>query len=48
VLVDGYAMGSISMTSYALGAPKPASPLDNDPAPALPDPRQVPPDDTNI
>jgi hypothetical protein len=48
VLVDGYAMGSISMTSYALGAPKPASTLDNDPAPALPDPRQVPPDDTNI
>jgi hypothetical protein len=32
----------------AHGELMPASTLDNDPAPALPDPRQVPPDDTNI
>jgi 4,5-DOPA dioxygenase extradiol len=47
-IVDGYAMGSISMTAYAVGAPEPVGPADQDPAPALPDPEVVPPDETNI
>ncbi len=49
VLVDGYAMGGISMTAYVLGGTRPATaPLDDEPAPTLPDPHVVPPDDTNI
>jgi 4,5-DOPA dioxygenase extradiol len=44
VLVDGYAMGSLSMTAYTLGCHSLES---EGPAPALPFP-DVPPDETNI
>jgi 4,5-DOPA dioxygenase extradiol len=49
-LVDGYALGSLSMISYTLGidVDAPAAP---DAAPggaSLPDPEDVPPEDTNI
>jgi 4,5-DOPA dioxygenase extradiol len=47
-LVDGYAYGSLSMTSYTLDAGRPAIPEgDGGPAP-IPDPEVVPADDTNI
>lgn len=45
-LVDGYAMGSLSMTSYVVGSVGSAVVTDPDPAPALPD--TVPPDETNL
>jgi 4,5-DOPA dioxygenase extradiol len=47
VLVEGCAMGGLSMTSYTLDAQRP--PLEDDRAPAagLPDPDVVPPEDTN-
>jgi len=44
VLVDGYAMGSLSMTSYVLGPDQP-DPSGDRAAPTLPD---VPADETNI
>jgi 4,5-DOPA dioxygenase extradiol len=45
-LVDGCAMGSLSMTSYTLGLDAEAdSPSDGDPPPPLPD--AVPPEETN-
>jgi 4,5-DOPA dioxygenase extradiol len=48
-LVDGYAYGSLSMTSYTLDArcPEPPTAAVGDAAP-LPDPDVVPTDDTNI
>ncbi|MGH9133671.1 MAG: 4,5-DOPA dioxygenase extradiol [Ilumatobacteraceae bacterium] len=45
VLVDGYAMGSLSMTSYTLDAHCDLDPADTEGAPALPD---VPADETNM
>jgi 4,5-DOPA dioxygenase extradiol len=49
VLVAGYAMGSLSMTAYTLGLPPPgAQAEDAGPAPPLPDPTVVPPDETNL
>ena len=47
VLIDGYAYGSLSMTCYGLDAD---GPKEGDPRPAasLPDPRVVPPEDTNV
>jgi 4,5-DOPA dioxygenase extradiol len=48
VLLDGCAMGSLSMTSYVLDSPSPGPFTDGGPAPVLPDPSIVPPDDTNI
>jgi 4,5-DOPA dioxygenase extradiol len=47
VLIDGYAMGSLSMTAFTVGAPVPAEQGPDTPAPALPDPDVVPPEDTN-
>lgn len=48
ILIDGYALGSLSMTSYTLGCRCPAT-LDSDSPQAdpLPDP-DVPPDQTNL
>ena len=49
VLVEGYALGSVSMTSYTLDCECPAS--DSKQAPVgqlLPDPNIVPPDQTNM
>ena len=48
VLVDGYAMGSLSMTSYLLDARRPAVEVDRGPAPVLPPAGRVPPEATNI
>ena len=45
VLVDGYAMGSLSMTSYTLDARCEVDTTDGNGAPALPD---VPADETNM
>ena len=48
VLVEGCTMGSISMTSYVLGGPEmPRERPGQEGAASLPDPRVVPPDDTN-
>jgi 4,5-DOPA dioxygenase extradiol len=44
VLVEGYAMGSLSMTSYSLGG-RPSRPEGSDDSPVLPD---VPADETNM
>jgi 4,5-DOPA dioxygenase extradiol len=44
VLVDGYSMGSLSMTCFTLGAE--TQPVDDVPAPLLPR-SEVPPDETN-
>jgi len=47
--IEGCTMGSISMTSYVLGAPGPREATGAKASAAgLPDPRQVPPDDTNL
>ena len=46
VLVDGYAYGSLSMTSYGLDAECPKD-SDGRPAAGLPDPGVVPPENTN-
>jgi 4,5-DOPA dioxygenase extradiol len=55
VLIDGYAMGSLSMTSYVLDAPPAtaggaagAAAGTGMGSAALPDPSVVPPDDTNL
>ncbi len=48
VLVDGYAYGSLSMTSYALGCPSVTTHTANGEAAALPDPREIAPDEANI
>ena len=48
VLVDGYAMGSLSMTSYTLDARCPTDRTDTRPAARVPDPAVVPAEDTNV
>jgi 4,5-DOPA dioxygenase extradiol len=49
VLVDGYALGSLSMISYVLGdAAAPIGSSDGRPAAPLPDPGIVPPEAANI
>jgi len=48
VLVEGYALGSLSMTSYTLGADCPQVTGGPEPAPGLPDPSVVSPDETNL
>ncbi len=45
VLVEGYAMGSLSMTAYTLGLDGPSGPVDGPGASVLPD---VPPEETNL
>ena len=47
VLVDGYAYGSLSMTSYTLGAPHPPTVTPVTPAAPLPPGDVVPPESTN-
>jgi 4,5-DOPA dioxygenase extradiol len=47
VLIDGYALGSLSMTSFTLDAKRPPDGGDPRPGAGLPDPRKVPPEDTN-
>ena len=50
VLVDGYAYGSLSMTSYTLDASAPPASAATAAGSGvhLPDPETVPPDDTNL
>jgi 4,5-DOPA dioxygenase extradiol len=48
VLVDGYAYGSLSMTSYTLDAADPRDPGGDRLGGDLPDPALVPPEDTNL
>jgi 4,5-DOPA dioxygenase extradiol len=48
VLVDGYAFGSLSMTSYSLDGDCPKDDAAKGPAAGLPDPRVLPPEDTNV
>ena len=47
-LVDGYSMGSLSMASYGLDAQAPVELTEGRPAPALPGPDVVSPEDANI
>ena len=47
VLVDGYTYGSLSMTAYTLGASRAVETITPTAAARLPDPDEVPPDDTN-
>ncbi len=47
VLVEGGTMGSLTMTSYVLGCGVVQKPAASLPAASLPDPAQVPPQDTN-
>jgi 4,5-DOPA dioxygenase extradiol len=48
VLVDGYAMGSVSMTCYTLGCRCAPEEVDAGPAATVPDPSVVPAEDTNV
>jgi 4,5-DOPA dioxygenase extradiol len=48
ILIDGYAMGSISMTCYTLGCRCTADEADPRPAASVPDPVVVPTEDANI
>jgi 4,5-DOPA dioxygenase extradiol len=48
VLVEGYAMGSLSMICFTLEGASPAPERDARPAAGLPEPEVVPPDDTNM
>jgi 4,5-DOPA dioxygenase extradiol len=48
VLVDGYAMGSLSMTAYTLDAECPADGGEQRPAASMPDSGAVPAEDTNL
>ncbi len=47
VLIDGYAFGSLSMTSYVVGAECPTARADPRPAASMPDPDITPAEDTN-
>src|SRR5207249_1277613 len=47
VLTDGYAFGSLSMTSYTLDCACPPGSEDRRPSAGLPDPVKFPPEDTN-
>lgn len=47
-LVDGYAFGSLSMTCFAVDAPRAPTGGGRRPAAGFPDPRAVPPEDTNV
>ena len=47
VLIDGYALGSLSMTSFTLDAKGATDNGDSRPGAGLPDPRKVLADDTN-
>jgi 4,5-DOPA dioxygenase extradiol len=48
ILVDGYAFGSVSMTSYVLGATCPKGDSNGRPSAGVPDPRVVPGEGTNL
>jgi len=48
VLVGGYAYGSLSMAAYTLDASLPARRTSPTPAGGIPDPRETPPEDTNL
>jgi 4,5-DOPA dioxygenase extradiol len=48
VLIDGCALGSLSMTSYTLDAKCPVDRADGDPAATIPDPATIPSDETNV
>ena len=48
VLVEGYAFGSLSMTSYTLAADCPEEASGGGPVADLPNPAVLPPEDTNI
>jgi 4,5-DOPA dioxygenase extradiol len=48
ILVDGYAFGSISMTSYVVGASCPKGDSNGGPSAGVPDPSVVPPEGTNL
>jgi len=48
VLIDGYALGSVSMTCYTLDARSPATLAEERPAAVIPDPSIVPAEDTNL
>ncbi len=48
VLIDGYAFGSLSMTSFTLDAECAGDGGDRRPGASLPDPRDVPAEDTNV
>lgn len=47
-LIEGFAMGSLSMTAYTLGIAELGVADRGPPAAALPDPESVPPEDTNL
>ena len=47
ILIEGCTMGSISMTSFVVGEAAPRAPDVREGAAGLPDPRVIPPDDTN-
>jgi len=47
-VVDGYAFGGLSMASYAVDATDHLAATNNRPSAGLPDPRVMPPDDTNV
>lgn len=48
ILVDGYAMGSLSMTAHTLDARCPREVNDTRPAAVLPETGEMPPEDTNL
>jgi 4,5-DOPA dioxygenase extradiol len=48
VLIDGYAMGSLSMTVYTVGADRPVTPLPAEAAGGAPPLPPVPADETNV
>ena len=48
VLIDGYAMGSLSMTAYTVGADRPVTPLPAEVAGGAPPLPPVPADETNV